>query len=88
MNLQPSHTEKVTAWKRVILPEVPDLHNIDSYLAIGGYTAFKKVLAMKPEDVIDAVKKSNLRGRGGACFPTGLKWSLKTDRFLNSIRIS
>jgi len=75
MNLQPSHTEKVTAWKRVILPEVPDLHNIDSYLAIGGYTAFKKVLAMKPEDVIDAVKKSNLRGRGGACFPTGLKWS-------------
>ncbi len=35
----------------------------------------RKALGMKPEEVTDEVKKSNLRGRGGACFPTGLKWT-------------
>src|SRR3954468_12069233 len=39
-----------------------------------GYTAAKKALAMSPDDVINEVKKSNLRGRGGAGFPTGVKW--------------
>jgi NADH-quinone oxidoreductase subunit F len=75
MNFQPAHTEKLTTWKRVILPDVRDLHKIDFYLANGGYKALKKALEMKPDEVIDEVKKSNLRGRGGACFPTGLKWS-------------
>ena len=75
MNLQPAHTDILTPWKRVILPDAPDMHKIDFYLANGGYNAFKKVLDMKPDEVIDEVKKSNLRGRGGACFPTGLKWS-------------
>ncbi|MGE0616609.1 MAG: NADH-quinone oxidoreductase subunit NuoF [Bacteriovoracia bacterium] len=40
-----------------------------------GYTAAKKALAMKPDQITDEVKKSNLRGRGGAGFPTGMKWS-------------
>ncbi len=40
-----------------------------------GYTALKKALGMAPDDVINEVKKSNLRGRGGAGFPTGVKWS-------------
>src|SRR6266849_2423903 len=60
---------------KFILPEIPDLHRIDVYERHNGYQALRKVLAVKPNDVIDEVKNSNLRGRGGACFPTGLKWS-------------
>ncbi|HHZ88283.1 MAG TPA: NADH oxidoreductase (quinone) subunit F [Chromatiales bacterium] len=50
---------------------------LDSYLKVGGYEALKKILNEKisPEDVIEMVKASSLRGRGGAGFPTGLKWS-------------
>src|SRR5579864_7407161 len=48
--------------------------SIDTYLATEGYQAFKKALAMKPEQIIEEVKISNLRGRGGAGFPTGMKW--------------
>jgi NADH-quinone oxidoreductase subunit F len=68
-------TENVTHWEKVILPGIPNLHTIDVYLANGGYKALKKALEKKPEEVTDEVKKSNLRGRGGACFPTGLKWT-------------
>ena len=46
-----------------------------TYQAGGGYANLKKYLSMKPEDIIETVKRSNLRGRGGAGFPTGLKWS-------------
>jgi len=53
---------------------VVDPLSIDDYLAHGGYEALKKALAMKPEEVIDELKKSGLRGRGGAGYPTGLKW--------------
>ncbi len=50
--------------------------HLDHYLAHGGYTALKKALfEMTPKDVIQEVMASNLRGRGGAGFPTGLKWS-------------
>ena len=53
-----------------------DPENIDEYIAAGGYAALIKVLnGMEPEDVIDIVKKSGIRGRGGGGFPTGLKWS-------------
>jgi NADH-quinone oxidoreductase subunit F len=75
MNLQPADTEHLNKWKRVIIPDDRELYKIDHYLANGGYKALKKALEMKPEEIIDEVKKSNLRGRGGACFPTGLKWS-------------
>ena len=47
---------------------------IDGYVEAGGYSALKKALAMSPGDVIEAVKASGLRGRGGAGFPTGMKW--------------
>ena len=47
---------------------------IEDYLAIGGYTALAKALKMPPESIIEEVKKSGLRGRGGAGFPTGNKW--------------
>lgn len=52
-----------------------DATNIEDYIAIGGYTALAKVLyEMKPEEVIEVIKRSGLRGRGGAGFPTGKKW--------------
>jgi NADH:ubiquinone oxidoreductase subunit F (NADH-binding)/(2Fe-2S) ferredoxin len=51
-----------------------DPTSIDDYLAIGGYVALAKALKMQPEKIIDEVKKSGLRGRGGAGFPTGSKW--------------
>lgn len=52
-----------------------DQYKIDAYVQRGGYEAAKKALAMTPEEVIEEVKKSGLRGRGGAGFPTGQKWS-------------
>jgi NADH-quinone oxidoreductase subunit F len=55
--------------------DIPDLHKLEVYLANGGYEGLKKALSMTPAEVIDVVKASNLRGRGGAGFPTGLKWS-------------
>ena len=48
---------------------------IDGYLASGGYEGLRKALAMSPGDVTEEVKASGLRGRGGAGFPTGVKWS-------------
>jgi NADH:ubiquinone oxidoreductase subunit F (NADH-binding) len=50
---------------------------IETYREIGGYQAWEKILngEVKPEDVIEEIKASGLRGRGGAGFPSGLKWS-------------
>lgn len=52
----------------------PDAVSIEGYLKTGGYEALKKALRMSPKEVIDEVKASGLRGRGGAGFPTGTKW--------------
>ena len=50
-------------------------NNIDDYIALGGYSALVKALfEMTPQQVLDEVKESNLRGRGGGGFPTGVKW--------------
>jgi len=49
--------------------------SIKCYIKDGGYKTLKKVLKMEPADVINEVKKSGLRGRGGAGFPTGVKWT-------------
>jgi NADH-quinone oxidoreductase subunit F len=50
---------------------------LQNYLSIGGYEAWKKIIAAKtpPQEIVETVKASGLRGRGGAGFPTGLKWS-------------
>lgn len=54
-----------------------DPNNIEEYIAAGGYRALERaLLEMEPEDVIKTIKDSGLRGRGGAGFPTGLKWEL------------
>lgn len=51
-----------------------DPGSIEEYIANGGYKGFTRALGMQPAEVIEVVKKSGLRGRGGAGFPTGLKW--------------
>ena len=53
----------------------PEARTLKGWKARGGYEALKKALGLSPEDVVEIVKASGLRGRGGAGFPTGLKWS-------------
>jgi NADH-quinone oxidoreductase subunit F len=67
----------------LLLPKIHGLHAIDVYEAHGGYAMLRKALTMNPADVTEEVKRSGLRGRGGACFPTGLKWTFmpkQTDK--------
>ena len=54
---------------------IKDGHTLKVYRDTGGYAPLKKALGMAPADIIEEVKKSALRGRGGAGFPTGMKWS-------------
>jgi NADH-quinone oxidoreductase subunit F len=59
--------------------DIPDIDQLDVYLENGGFEAFQKIVQQNtPQEVIDIVKLSGLRGRGGAGFPTGLKWSFLT----------
>lgn len=64
---------------RVVLSNCGEIdpEDINSYIASGGYEAARKALtSMSPEEIVEVVKESKLRGRGGAGFPTGLKWEL------------
>jgi len=77
--LSPPHPkERRVIFENIGLPGyAPD---IDTYLAHGGYASLKKALTMKPEAIVDLVRAANLRGRGGAGFPCGTKWSfIKRD---------
>ena len=56
-----------------------DPNNLNHYLAKGGYSGLNEALKMQPDDIIQRVKKSGLRGRGGAGFPTWMKWQLCRD---------
>ena len=65
--------------KKVVLSHCGEINpeDIDSYTEVGGYKAAQKVFAsMAPEEIVEILKRSNLRGRGGAGFPTGVKWEL------------
>src|SRR5258708_35743611 len=55
--------------------EPKDSHTLKVFLKTGGYASLKKLFAKKPAEVIEEVKASGLKGRGGAGFPAGMKWS-------------
>ena len=61
--------------EKIVLPDIENLHLIDVYEKHGGFTAAKKAFSQTTDEIIDQVKKSGLRGRGGAAFSAGLKWS-------------
>ena len=72
-----SHTRFYQKQKRVALHNcgIIDPENIEEYIGQDGYFALGQVLSqMTPQEVIDIIKESGLRGRGGGGFPTGLKW--------------
>jgi NADH-quinone oxidoreductase subunit F len=67
--------------------DIPDIAKLDVYVANGGYEGLKKALNMDPEDVIERVRASGLRGRGGAGFPAGVKWNfIPKDREAYPVR--
>lgn len=77
-----NHTKFYQKQHRVALRNcgVINPENIDEYIAVNGYEALGRVLTgMTPQQVIETVKKSGLRGRGGAGFPTGLKWQFASQ---------
>ncbi|GBD88558.1 NADH-quinone oxidoreductase subunit F [bacterium BMS3Abin03] len=61
--------------EKIVLPDIENFHQIDVYIANGGYTSVKQAFARSSDELINHVKKSGLRGRGGAAFSAGLKWS-------------
>src|SRR5207248_3222594 len=67
-----SHPDEIKVVSRRFGQGATDL---DRYLELDGYKAVQKALSMQPDDIVDVVKSSGLRGRGGAGFNTGLKWS-------------
>ncbi|BBJ28956.1 NADH-quinone oxidoreductase subunit NuoF [Athalassotoga saccharophila] len=79
--IKPRATEEIPFFTRQVRIAtrnlgVIDPASIEEYIARDGYFALRKALSMTPEMVIEEIKKSGLRGRGGAGFPTGLKWEL------------
>lgn len=74
----PSESSFFTRQHRIVLENAGkiDPEKIEDYIAVGGYTALAKCLTeLTPVDVVDEISRSGLRGRGGAGYPTGLKWS-------------
>jgi len=61
--------------EKIVLPEIENFHLLDVYLQNGGYEAARSAFKQTTDQIIDTVKKSGLRGRGGAAFSAGLKWS-------------
>ncbi|MCC6690002.1 MAG: NADH-quinone oxidoreductase subunit NuoF [Bacteroidia bacterium] len=60
---------------KLLIDNITSSCSLSDYKSYGGYTALEKALKLKPEEIVAEVQKSGLRGRGGAGFPTGMKWS-------------
>ncbi|MBI5281315.1 MAG: NADH-quinone oxidoreductase subunit NuoF [Candidatus Solibacter usitatus] len=71
---EPHPLEVRVLTRRYVYPQSEPI-GLDQYVEQEGYDGLRKALAMQPEAIIDEVKRSSLRGRGGAGFPTGMKWS-------------
>ena len=76
-----NHVNEIPFYKhqmRILLRDNPSIDptSIEEYMAIGGYKALSKALKMEPDEIIENIKISGLRGRGGAGFPTGRKWEI------------
>ncbi len=71
------HNDLINNQVRIVLRNCGriDPQSLEEYKAAGGYSALRKALGMQPEEIVQVVKDSGLRGRGGAGFSTGLKWS-------------
>ena len=70
------------ASQKLILLDIPDYEKIDVYIAHGGYKQAERALKqMSSDEIINLVKSSGLKGRGGAGFPTGLKWSFMPKEY-------
>jgi len=67
-------SQKELEQQRILLQHDKTMETLEDYLAVGGFKALKKALAMQPMQIIDEIKRSFLRGRGGAGFPAGIKW--------------
>ncbi|MFH1654009.1 MAG: NADH-quinone oxidoreductase subunit NuoF [Pseudomonadota bacterium] len=65
-----SQNRLIFGYNQLVSPE-----SIEDYIAVGGYSSLPKALSMKPDDIVEEVKKSGLRGRGGGGFLTGRKWA-------------
>ena len=80
MSTNPDNHHNASSQMTIFKPVLTrNIHRIDSekistYLANGGYQAIRKAFSYTPDDVIDMIKRSGLRGRGGAGFPAGVKW--------------
>ena len=68
--------------KRILTRDIPLIEptKIEDYVAIGGYKALIKALSMQPKEIIEEIKRSGLRGRGGAGFSTGIKWEIASKQ--------
>ncbi|HEY0686747.1 MAG TPA: NADH-quinone oxidoreductase subunit NuoF [Steroidobacter sp.] len=71
------HSQQRLTFARV---GITDPVSVEDYVAHGGYEGLKRALAMSPEAIVAAVTESGLRGRGGAAFPTGIKWKTVLDQ--------
>jgi NADH-quinone oxidoreductase subunit F len=65
--------------RRILIPKGVVVESLEAYQARGGFEGLRKAFSMAPQDIINEIKKSGLRGRGGAGFPTGVKWQGNYD---------